>query len=153
MYLFFCGCGDFSHCFKQTGRTVLDFALVPFSSFYIECHHLIVNLQSTPLGYLVATALCASGHWRKFVSQNQTQNGDCKGISSHPSNNSSEKSWSICMSIFCSQVSRHIQVAKAQNLQHKLVLSHFLPFSLRCCPLTRIVQAVFSSSWRVLLKK
>lgn len=99
------GVGDFSHCFKQTGRTILDFALVPFSSFYVECHHLIVNLQSTPLGYLVATCLCASGHWRKFVSQNQNQNGDCKGISSHPSNNSSEKSWSICMSIFYGQIS------------------------------------------------
>lgn len=56
------------------------------------------------------------------------------------------------MSIFYSQISWHIQVAKAQNLHHKLVLSHFLPFSLRYCPLMRIVQAVFSFSWRVLLK-
>lgn len=57
VYLFCSGGGYFSHCFKQTCRTTLAFALVPFSSFYIECHHLNVNFQSIPLGYLATLCL------------------------------------------------------------------------------------------------
>lgn len=153
VYLFFSGCGDFSHNFKQTHRTILGFALVPFSSFYTEYHLLILNFQSTLLGYLAATSLCTSGHWRKFMSQIRLKMKMAREFPPTSATKAHKKSWSICMSIFYSHISWHNQVAKAQNLQHELVLSHFLPFSLRCHALMGIVQAVFSSSWRVLLKK
>lgn len=147
------GMGIF-HSFKQTCRTILGFALVPFSSFYSkhwvsppDCEfseytpllfgsHLSLHLMSLE-------EVCVSKPGSKWRWQ---------GNFLPPQQQRLRKKLSICMSIFYSQISWHIQVAKAQNLQHGLVLSHFLPFSLRCHPLARILQAVFSSSWRVLLK-
>lgn len=113
-------------------------------------------LQSTPLGYLteLQTPFCAPQVTGGSVClENQTQNRDCKGISACPSNNSSEKKLAYLYFHFLQPDILTYPVAKAQKLQRKLVLSCFLPFSLRCCPLTSIVQAFFSFSWGVLLKK
>lgn len=123
VYLFCCGGGDFSHCFKQTRRAIMGFALVHFSSFYIECHHLIVDSQSTLLGYLAATSLCASGHLGEICVSKPGSKWRWQGNFLPPQQKQlRKKAWSVCVSIFYSQISWHIQVVKAQNLQHKLVL-------------------------------
>lgn len=146
----------FPHCFKQTRSTVLGMALAPFSSCDTESRHLTAQIRSTPLGYcselqapfcapqVTGGSLCLKASLKMEIARE---------FAPAPATNSSEKKLAYLYFHFLQPDILTYSVAKAQKLQHKLVLSCFLPFSLRCFPLTSIVQAIFSSSWGVVLKK